>query len=222
MSSSNSISRVVGACYLRDTAHALDGVNTVAGIETIQQIVDTLAIVREAGGTVYVAGNGGSAANALHLAGHLGDVGINAVCHVANPVALTATANDYGYEESLARQINLAGFLYAKANAVVAISCSGRSPNILRWIEDAWMLVGGGKGAWNSERMIGLFGQSSETHRGSIIECIGLPLHVDSPESAVVEDVHSAVIHAMTKMLAPPESDTLPEDFRDGERHPSG
>lgn len=207
MSFTDSIS-AIGEAHLYDAIEAIQWLAVTPNTDIIRQIVGTLITVRENQGTVYVAGNGGSAANALHLAGHLGDVGINAVCHVANPVALTAAANDHGYEDSLSRQIQWAG-TNAKHNAAIAISCSGQSANIQRWLTSVWKLTGNLTEL--SERHIGLFGEAT-TDKAHCSNLCGISLHVDSPDPAVVEDVHSAVIHAITKMLRPVEGIEVTED----------
>lgn len=76
---------------------------------------------------VYICGNGGSGANADHIANDLLSRGIRA--YALNSFAfLTATANDFGYEEVYARQVRI----YCEpGDLLIALSGSGRSPNIL-------------------------------------------------------------------------------------------
>lgn len=92
------------------------------------------------GGKVLVAGNGGSCADSMHfvaeLVGRLGRErrGIAAECLCADPVTLTAIANDYGYEKTFSRQIESK----AKPEDVVfLISTSGRSRNIVFALTEA-------------------------------------------------------------------------------------
>src|SRR5438874_9985052 len=107
---------------------------------TIAAIVDRVAAAIAAGGKVLLAGNGGSAADAQHLAGEL--VGrfdydrapAPAIALTADTSALTAIANDYGYERVFERQVRALGH---KGDVLIAISTSGRSPNILRAIAAA-------------------------------------------------------------------------------------
>lgn len=82
--------------------------------------------------TVFVIGNGGSYANAIHIVNDLLSVGIKA--HCMDPATLTAFANDYGYEEAFSRWISIVGKC---GDLLIALSGSGKSPNILKAIEVA-------------------------------------------------------------------------------------
>ena len=106
-----------------------------------------LSAVLRAGGTVWTCGNGGSAEQASHLAAEL--VGrfeverapYRAVCLAGCPAVLTALANDYGYAEVFARQLRGLG---RPGDALVALTTSGRSENVLRAVDvahDAGMMV---------------------------------------------------------------------------------
>ena len=93
-----------------------------------------------AGGKVLFCGNGGSAADAQHLAAEL--VGrfkmerraLPAMALGVNTSSLTAIGNDYGYEDVFARQVAAFG---RASDVLVAISTSGRSPNVLRAVQVA-------------------------------------------------------------------------------------
>lgn len=74
---------------------------------------------------VYVIGNGGSYANASHVANDLLACGVRA--HTLDPAALTATANDFGYESAFARWIETVG---EPGDLLIALSGSGTSKNI--------------------------------------------------------------------------------------------
>ena len=76
---------------------------------------------------VYIIGNGGSYANAQHIQNDLLACGIKAFTLDAS--TLTATANDYGYEETFSRWIRTVG---EKGDLLIALSGSGRSKNIIR------------------------------------------------------------------------------------------
>jgi D-sedoheptulose 7-phosphate isomerase len=81
---------------------------------------------------VYIIGNGGSYANAMHLCNDLLDCGIKA--HVLDPASLTRTGNDEGYEFVFARWIYTVA---EPGDLVLALSGSGKSPNILNALEAA-------------------------------------------------------------------------------------
>jgi D-sedoheptulose 7-phosphate isomerase len=93
-----------------------------------------LARVLESGGRLLVAGNGGSAAEAGHLAGEL--VGrmrddrpaYSAIALGADPATLTALGNDYGFAEVFARQVRAHGRI---GDVLILLSTSGRSENLL-------------------------------------------------------------------------------------------
>lgn len=84
------------------------------------------------GRRVYVIGNGGSYANAMHIVNDLLSCGVRA--HVMDPATLTAFSNDYGYEGALEMWIRVVG---EPGDWLVALSGSGKSPNILRAVRAA-------------------------------------------------------------------------------------
>lgn len=88
----------------------------------------------QGGGKVLLAGNGGSAADAQHIAGELVSrfafdrPGLPAIALTTDTSILTAIGNDYGYEQLFARQVQAHG---NKGDVLIAYSTSGKSPNIL-------------------------------------------------------------------------------------------
>ena len=109
-------------------------------VRTIEQIVDCLYRALTAGYKVLLAGNGGSAGDAQHLAGELlsrlnyDRAPVAAVALTTDSSVLTAIGNDYGYEQVFERQILGLG---RPGDVFVAISTSGRSLNNLRAIDAA-------------------------------------------------------------------------------------
>jgi phosphoheptose isomerase len=81
---------------------------------------------------VFIIGNGGSYANAVHICNDLLSVGVKS--YTLDPATLTAFANDYGYAHVFARWLRVVG---EKGDLLIALSGSGKSPNILRAIEAA-------------------------------------------------------------------------------------
>jgi D-sedoheptulose 7-phosphate isomerase len=100
----------------------------------IGEIAGTCIAAIKRGNKVLFCGNGGSAADAQHLAAELVSrfaydrPGLQAFALTTDSSVMTAIGNDYGYEHVFARQIGAVG---AKGDVLVAISTSGRSPNIL-------------------------------------------------------------------------------------------
>jgi D-sedoheptulose 7-phosphate isomerase len=97
----------------------------------------------ETGGTVYLCGNGGSAADAQHLAAEfagrfqLERGALSAVALTTNTSALTAIGNDYGYEHVFARQLEGLG---TPGDVLIAISTSGGAPSVHRAVATATRL----------------------------------------------------------------------------------
>ena len=123
--------RAAGRSHARQERHA-----TRAVAEAAEAVVASL----ESGGTVYFCGNGGSAADAQHLAAELSGrylaerPALAAVSLTTNNSALTAIGNDYGFERVFARQLEGLG---VAGDVLVAISTSGKSPNVVAAIEVA-------------------------------------------------------------------------------------
>lgn len=109
------------------------GAHLVAGAEL-------LARTFKSGGKVLICGNGGSAADAQHLAAELvGRLqverrGLPAIALTTDSSNLTALANDYGFDRVFARQVQA---LARSGDLVIGISTSGKSPNVLLAIEEA-------------------------------------------------------------------------------------
>ena len=122
----------------RDTLQA--AIDNPAFLTTAEAIVDRLAGALAAGRKILLAGNGGSAADAQHLAGEfLSRLNYDrapaaAIALTTDSSVLTAIGNDYGYERVFERQVLGLG---VPGDVLIAISTSGRSPNILRAIEAA-------------------------------------------------------------------------------------
>ncbi|MCD4848527.1 MAG: SIS domain-containing protein [Candidatus Aegiribacteria sp.] len=108
--------------------------------EMIEKASDICVESVLSGGTIFFCGNGGSAADAQHLAGEL--VGrfrlerdaIPAIAITANAAVVTAIANDYDFSEIFARQLEALG---KPGDVLIAISTSGRSRNVIKAVEEA-------------------------------------------------------------------------------------
>jgi D-sedoheptulose 7-phosphate isomerase len=129
------------AAYLvasRDAAQAALDDRGFAAV--IAEIVEAIVAALVAGNKILLAGNGGSAADAQHIAGELlarlnyDRAPIAAIALTTDTSVLTAIGNDYGYEQLFERQVTGLG---RPGDVFIAISTSGRSPNILRAIEAA-------------------------------------------------------------------------------------
>jgi D-sedoheptulose 7-phosphate isomerase len=156
----------------------------------IAAMIGRLEQARETGASVFIIGNGGSAATASHMACDLSsnsDDGsgrnIRAVSLVDNVPLLTAIANDHGYDQIFVRQLNLH---YRPNDVLIAISASGKSPNVVSAAE--WVRSCGGF-------VIGLVGFDG----GDLIRFCDVAIHVQTPpgEYGPVEDIHLMLDHLM-------------------------
>lgn len=163
----------------------------------IERVAERLRQVVQSGGLVLVAGNGGSAATASHMALDLGKSTLGRPARTGGlrvrtvalndpgPV-LTAWANDAGYEGVFAEQI---ATLARPGDAVILISVSGTSPNVVAAARAA-RLAGA--------TVIALLGRGG----GSVRAMADLAVTVPSDDYGVVEDVHLAINHMITRYLA--------------------
>ena len=122
----------------RDTVQA--AIDSAGFLATAEAIVDRLVEAIAAGRKVLFAGNGGSAGDAQHLAGEFlsrlncDRAPLAAIALTTDSSVLTAIGNDYGYDRVFERQVLGLG---APGDVLIAISTSGRSPNVLRAIDAA-------------------------------------------------------------------------------------
>ena len=162
----------------------------------IERAAERLRQVVQSGGLVLIAGNGGSAATASHMALDLGKSTLGRPARTGGlrvrtialndpgPV-LTAWANDAGYEGVFAEQI---ATLARPGDAVVLISVSGTSPNIVAAARAA-RLAGA--------TVIALLGRGG----GTVRALSDLAVIVPSDDYQIVEDVHLSVNHMITRYL---------------------
>ena len=159
--------------------------------DKLGEAADLLVRAFQSGHRVFFFGNGGSAADAQHLAAEFvgrfqhDRPGLPAIALTTDTSALTAIGNDYGYESVFARQIEALG---QKEDVAVAISTSGRSPNIREGI-----LAARNRGLTT----IGLLGGDGGTEK----EMVDLALVVDGRKTARVQEVHILVGHLLCEAV---------------------
>lgn len=157
----------------------------------VSSAVDLIASSLEIGGQLMIAGNGGSAADAQHIAAELTGrfqrerQPLRAMALHGNTSALTAIGNDYGYEHVFARELSA----HARSGDVLlAISTSGNSANILRAIEAARKKKVG---------VIGLTGESGGKMRAACDLCLCVP----SQSTARIQEMHITIGHAICELV---------------------
>ena len=160
-----------------------------------QVMFDKIAAVAvqtlRAGGKILSCGNGGSAADAMHLAEEL--VGryrsnrrsLPGVCLTADATALTCIANDFGFDEVFARQVEGLG---AKGDLLVCFSTSGNSPNILRALDAAQL---------RGVKTVALLGKDGGKAKGRA----DFELIVGSGDTARVQEAHTLILHALLEVV---------------------
>ena len=129
--------RLIADRYLRQLQELLAQIDA----DALERVVARLRTARDAGATIYLAGNGGSAATASHTANDFGKATrrsgqrpIRVMCLSDNTPWLTALGNDEGYERVFAGQLeNFA----SPDDVLIVISVSGNSPNLVQAVEVA-------------------------------------------------------------------------------------
>ena len=144
-------------------------------------------------GTLYVAGNGGSASTASHMATDLG-VGslrrsnpLKIVSLVDNAAVLTATANDLSFDQIFSQQLKLLG---RKGDIFICFSASGNSKNLVNAVEEA--------------KRMEITTISVTGFDGGLLKVISdFNIHIETPTGryGVVEDIHSTVSHMLTEII---------------------
>lgn len=170
--------------YIGREAEAICQVDSNA----ICQAVAVLKEVKKAGGRVYLAGNGGSAATASHFANDLRKVcRIDATALHENISAILAYGNDEGWPN----MFSLAMEFFKKDDILIAISYSGASGNVINAAEKASRLEG---------KTIVLTGPDSEINELFYFGCPAI--RVDVEDIKIVEDLHLMICHAIVEALS--------------------
>jgi phosphoheptose isomerase len=143
-------------------------------------------------GKVMVCGNGGSAADAQHFAAELvgrfmtaNRRGLPVIALTADTAFLTAWANDIGYEQIFARQVQALG---QPGDVLLGISTSGRSPNVIRAFEQA-------RGA--GVRCVALLGADG----GELLSIADAAVVVPSWSTQRIQEVHTLVMHTLCELV---------------------
>lgn len=157
----------------------------------IEQFARHSATALRKGKKIVFFGNGGSAADALHLAAELvvrlrtDRPGLPALALTTNPSVLTAVGNDYGFAEIFARQIES---LVVTGDVLVAFSTSGTSQNVIRGLE-----TGTRRGAFR----VALTGETG----GKLVGKVNLLLNVPSRDPQRVQEAHLTIGHIVCGLV---------------------
>lgn len=156
-------------------------------LDVAREIARAMIAALRSGNKILIIGNGGSAADAQHIAAEI--IGrykqdrpaCAAIALTTDTSALTSIANDYGFEQVFARQVEGLG---RRGDVLLALSTSGKSPNILAALRLA------------RERELvtaGFTGSKGENLRGLCDHLLVAP----GDDTAVIQQIHLAVAHAI-------------------------
>ncbi|MCG3148826.1 MAG: Phosphoheptose isomerase [Verrucomicrobiae bacterium] len=181
-----------------DTLLAKAVADSCAAMQTVlkqQAAFDRLAAAVVAclknGGKILTCGNGGSAADAMHMAEEF--VGryrsnrrsLPAISLNADPTALTCIANDFGYDEVFARQVEGLG---VKGDVLVGFTTSGNSPNVLRAFAAAKA---------RGITTVGFLGKDGGQARGQV----DIALVIESADTARIQEAHTLLMHVVLEVI---------------------
>jgi D-sedoheptulose 7-phosphate isomerase len=176
------------ARYLSDLLADLD-------YDAVERVGRTFEAARQAGRTIFLLGNGGSASTASHFANDLGlgprifgGKAYRAISLADNMAFVTAAGNDVGYDTVFVEQLKT---LMMPGDVVVGISASGNSPNVVKAIEYAKAHRG---------ITVGFAGFDG----GQLVKAADFSVHIATPKGdyGPVEDLHMVLDHLITSYLA--------------------
>lgn len=158
---------------------------------TLRQAARLMAAALAAGGKILICGNGGSAADAQHIAAELVNrflldrPALPAVALTTDSSILTSVGNDFGFELIFARQVEALG---AAGDVLLVISTSGNSPNALAAAEAARQ---------RGMSVVGLTGEGG----GRLKPLCDILLAVPHPQTPLVQEIHITVGHLVCRLI---------------------
>jgi D-sedoheptulose 7-phosphate isomerase len=177
------------AHYLQESEAALRAFREdAAGLTTLGAMGEAICASLRAGGKLLVCGNGGSAGDAQHIAGEFVSrlmydrAPLAAIALTTDSSVLTATGNDYGYEQVFERQVRALG---RPGDVLLGISTSGRSPNVLRALEAARA---------QDLLCLGFAGAAG-------MEGCGMVLAAPSSRTAIIQQIHIVAAHILCALV---------------------
>lgn len=160
-------------------------------IPLIEKASDLITNSLRRGGKLILMGNGGSAADAQHIAAefvgkyNIARKGLPAIALTTNSSTITAIGNDFGYDKVFYRQIEA---LATKKDVVIAISTSGNSKNVIRAIELAKK---------NKIDTIGMTGKNG----GKLSTLVDIAIRVPSSNTQHIQESHIMIGHIIVDLV---------------------
>ncbi len=170
------------------------------GFANVPRFAEAALKTVQAGGLMMAIGNGGSMSDAMHFAEEWtgrfrGNRRAIPAIAFSDPAAMTCIANDFGYDEVFARQVEAHG---KEGDLLVAISTSGNSPNVIRATEVAHQA---------GMQVVGLLGKGG----GKLKDQVDIPIVVPySASSDRIQEVHIKVLHNVIEVV---ERAVFPENY---------
>jgi D-sedoheptulose 7-phosphate isomerase len=172
-----------------------------AGLPAVDAFVEAAARTLQSGGKLMACGNGGSMCDAMHFVEEWTgrfrrDRDALPAVAFSDPSQLTCIANDFGFDEVFARQVQAVG---RKGDLLVAISTSGNSPNVIRAVEEARKL---------GITTVGLLGKGG----GKLAPLVDVSIVVPRAETSDrIQEVHIKVLHIAIEAV---ERRLYPDNYR--------
>jgi len=160
-------------------------------VDTIVDMAVAIADAFKNGNKLLLFGNGGSAADAQHLAAEFVNrfrierPPLPAIALTTDSSILTSIGNDYDFSEIFSKQVKA---LASKGDIVIGISTSGNSPNVIKGLEAATSV---------GAKTIGFTGKNG----GKIAEAVDVLLNVESDVTARIQEVHITLGHAICDLV---------------------
>ena len=177
--------------YMQESADVVRATGTPEMSATLEKAAELCVAALKADKAILVCGNGGSAADAMHIAGELiarylkERKGFNCICLSSNAAMLTAWVNDYDFESVFARQVQTFG---AKGAALIAISTSGNSKNVIQAVMQAKEM---------DMNVIGLTGNGG----GKLAGMCDALLDVPSKFTPMIQQGHTCLYHYLCERI---------------------
>lgn len=172
------------ARHLRELSEAI----LLVDQPSIMEIVQYLQIIKTKRGTVWIIGNGGSAATASHFANDLRKMAtLPAIALTDLTCTVTAYGNDNGWRNMFSHPLH---FFLKPNDCLVAISCSGKSQNVIEAATQA-----------GKDRLVILTGMPDKSNILANIPSTGL-VYAHNPDIKIQEDIHLSICHAIASALA--------------------
>lgn len=159
--------------------------------DVMEKLAMRMSSVLRAGGVIYLFGNGGSAADAQHIAAELSGrftlerKPLPAVALTTNASSLTAIANDYGYEQVFSRQLE---GLINTGDLAVGISTSGRSKNVVEGLRVARL---------HGAVTVAFVGEYTD----DVAEFCDIVVSVPSKDTARIQECHILIGHIICELI---------------------